>query len=260
MGTSSMLFDNHVVVVTGGARGIGQAVAEAFLREGGAVAVLDMDAAAGTPAGEFGTRGMLVECDVSSGRAVEAAFARIIERFGGVNILINNAGIQPYASVTESTEEQWDRVMGVNLKGAFLCAKCAIPSMLTRGKGVVINMASAQSFLSQARVAAYTTSKTALLGLTRSIAIDYAPKVRCVAVCPSTVDTPMLQWAVEQSPDPQAVLQECRQMHLAGRIARPEEIAELVLYLCSDKAAFITGQPVRIDGGLGVAIPGSQHQ
>jgi NAD(P)-dependent dehydrogenase (short-subunit alcohol dehydrogenase family) len=255
-----MLFDKHIAVVTGAAKGIGRSIAEAFFREGAKVALLDVDALARVQADGLGERGVFVECDVSSGRSVEAAFVRIAERFGGVDILINNAGIQPYATVTESSEEQWDRVMGVNLKGAFLCARSAIPLMLQRGRGVVINMASAQCFMSQARVAAYTTSKTALLGLTRSIAIDYAPKVRCVAVCPSTVDTPMLQWAIEQSPDPQAVLQECRQMHLAGRIARPEEIAELVLFLCSDKASFITGQPVRIDGGLGVAIAGSQHQ
>jgi NAD(P)-dependent dehydrogenase (short-subunit alcohol dehydrogenase family) len=131
--------------------------------------------------------------------------------------------------------------------------------MLERGGGVVVNMASAQSFMSQARVAAYTTSKTALLGLTRSIAVDYAPTVRCVAVCPSTVHTPLLDWALTLSPDPDEVLRECSGMHLTGRIARPEEIADLVLYLCSDKASFITGQPIRIDGGLGVTIPGSKR-
>jgi NAD(P)-dependent dehydrogenase (short-subunit alcohol dehydrogenase family) len=259
-GARCMSFDDKVAVVTGAAKGIGRSVAEAFFREGASVALLDIDAAGAAIAEVFGDRGLFVECDVASGEAVEAAFAAIIQRFGGVDLLVNNAGIQPYGSITETTEDEWNRTLGVNLTSAYLCARQAIPSMLERGGGVVINMASVQSFLSQSRVAAYTTTKTALLGLTRSIAVDYAPKVRCVAVCPGTVDTPLLQWGIRQSPNPEEVLQECNRMHLTGRVAKPEEIADLVLYLCSDKAAFITGQPVRIDGGLGVTIPGSQRQ
>jgi NAD(P)-dependent dehydrogenase (short-subunit alcohol dehydrogenase family) len=121
-------------------------------------------------------------------------------------------------------------------------------------------MASVQSFLSQERVAAYTTSKSALLGLTRSIAVDYAPKIRCVAVCPGTVDTPMLRDAIQLSPDPDAILKECYDMHPMQRIGTPEEVAELVMFLCSDKAGFITGQPIRIDGGLGLSIGGSKQE
>lgn len=255
-----MLFDKQVAVVTGSAKGIGQSVAEAFFREGASVALLDIDSSGSAIAESFGDRGLFVECDVSSAMAVEAAFAAIIKKFDGVDLLVNNAGIQPYGSITETTVEEWNRVLGINLTSAFLCARQAIPSMLERGKGVVINIASVQSFVSQGRVAAYTTSKSAMLGLTRSIAVDYAPTVRCVAVCPGTVDTPLLQWGIQQSPNPEEVLHECNQMHLTGRVAQPEEIAELVLYLCSDKAAFITGQPIRIDGGLGVTIAGSQRQ
>ena len=140
------------------------------------------------------------------------------------------------------------------------CAKFAIPSMQQRGRGVIVNMASVQSFITQANVAAYTTSKTALLGLTRSLAIDYGPKIRCVAICPGTVDTPMLHWAVNQSPDPQAVLKECDEMHPMKRVAKPEEIAAMVLFLASDHAGFITGQDVRIDGGLGISVGGSKRE
>jgi NAD(P)-dependent dehydrogenase (short-subunit alcohol dehydrogenase family) len=107
-------------------------------------------------------------------------------------------------------------------------------------------------------VAAYTAAKSAILGLTRSIAIDYAPQIRCVAVCPGTIDTPMLRDAINLSPDPGEVMQECVDMHLAGRIGKPEEVAELVLFLSSEKASFITGQAIRIDGGLGVSIGGSK--
>lgn len=252
-------FKNKVVVVTGAAKGMGAATARAFYREGARVALLDVDAAAGKVAAKFGKRGLFIHCDVSKGAQVETAFRTITRHYGGVDILVNNAGIQRYSTVTETTEEEWDFVLGVNLKSAFLCAKYAIPSMLKRGRGVVINLASVQSFLSQHRVAPYTTSKTALLGLTRSIAVDYAPKVRCVAVCPGTVDTPMLRWAIEQSPNPKEVFDECEQMHPMKRVAKPEEVAELILYLASDKAGFITGQYFRIDGGLGLSIGGSKR-
>lgn len=255
-----MSLGGQTVVVTGAAKGLGRAIAEAFHREGAGVALLDIDREAENIAHGFGSRGLYVACDVSSAAAVESAFATIGRWFGGIAVLINNAGVQHYGRVHDTPEAEWDRVMAVNLKSAYLCARHAIPSMLARGKGVVINIASAQSFMSQANVAAYTTSKTALLGLTRSIAVDYAPKIRCLAVCPSTIDTPMLRWAIEQSPDPQAVLTECEDMHLAKRIATPEEIAELVLFLCSDKAGFMTGQPVRVDGGLGIAIAGSKRK
>jgi NAD(P)-dependent dehydrogenase (short-subunit alcohol dehydrogenase family) len=110
-----------------------------------------------------------------------------------VDVLVNNAGINRYATVTETTEAEWDLVMNVNLKSAFLAAKYAIPSMQKKGSGVVVNISSVQAFVSQSQVAAYTTSKTAMLGLTRSIAVDYGPAIRCVAVCPGSINTPMLR-------------------------------------------------------------------
>jgi NAD(P)-dependent dehydrogenase (short-subunit alcohol dehydrogenase family) len=190
---------------------------------------------------------------------VKQAFQQADETLGGFHVLVNNAGIQTYGTVTETTEETWDRTLGVNLKSAFLCAQAALPVIQREGGGVVVNIASAQSLMSQAKVAAYTTSKTALLGLTRSIAVDYAPHVRCVAVCPGAVDTPMLNWAVQQSPNPEAVLEDCRQMHLSARIGSPREIADLVLFLSSGRAGFMTGQYYRIDGGMGVTIAGKMQ-
>ena len=151
-------------------------------------------------------------------------------------------------------------VLDVNLKSVFLCSKYCIPSMLRKGRGVVVNVASVQAFVSQQKVAAYTTSKSALLGLTRSIAIDYSPHIRCVAVCPGTVDTPMLREAIKESPDPDAVYQECIDMHPLKKLATPQEVSELIAFLASDKASFITGQAYRIDGGLGISVGGSKRE
>jgi NAD(P)-dependent dehydrogenase (short-subunit alcohol dehydrogenase family) len=189
---------------------------------------------------------------------VKTAFENINNHFGSIDFLVNKAGIQRYGSVTETSADEWDLVMNVNLKSLFLCSKYAIPFMFKNNKGVIVNIASVQAFLSQQKVAAYTTAKSAILGLTRSIAIDYAPQIRCVAVCPGTIDTPMLRDSIALSPNPDEVMQECIDMHLTKRIGTPEEVAELVLYLCDDKASFITGQAIRIDGGLGITIAGSK--
>ncbi len=256
-----MKFRNQVAVVTGGAKGIGGATAVRFLQEGARVVVLDVDIELGQAIlAPYGDQALFIPCDVSKADQVEKSFQQIRAGFGAMDILVNNAGIQRYSTVTETSEQEWDLVLGVNLKSAFLCARQAIPLMQVRKRGVVINVASVQSFISQRGVAPYVTSKTALLGLTRSIAVDYAPAIRSVAVCPGTVDTPMLQWAADQTSQPEELYREVREMHLMQRIAKPVEVAELILYLSSPSAAFITGQAFRIDGGLGLMISGSAKQ
>lgn len=245
------------VIVTGAAKGIGKATVDAFSKAGAIVFALDKDKEAlDMLKGAFPDI-YTFSLDVSQESEVIRTFQSISQIAVCIDILINNAGIQRYGSVTDTTAELWDEVMNVNLKSAFLCAQQAIPQMNGGKSGVIINVSSVQAFISQQKVAAYTTSKTALLGLTRSIAVDYAPGIRCVAVCPGTVDTPMLRESIGLSPDPEAVLRECEQMHLTGKIGTPEQVAALIVFLTTESAAFMTGQAVRIDGGLGITIGGS---
>ncbi|MEY3239315.1 MAG: hypothetical protein RIR11_753 [Bacteroidota bacterium] len=255
-----MFFNHKTVVVTGGAKGIGGACSRVFYRENARVVILDTDLLGQQLADELGERALFIRCDVSKETEVKRAIEQSVETFGPIDMLINNAGIQRYSAVTETSEEEWDLVMNVNLKSAFLCAKHTIPWMQKQGKGVIINVSSVQAFISQQTVAPYVTSKTALLGLTRSIAVDYGPQIRCVAVCPGTIDTPMLRDAILLSPDPAAVYQECVDMHLVKRIGSPEEVAEFILFLSGEHGGFFTGQAVRIDGGLGITIGGSKKE
>ncbi|MBL1213127.1 MAG: SDR family oxidoreductase [Ignavibacteriae bacterium] len=254
-----MNFKNKTVVITGGAKGIGGSCSEKFVSAGANVCILDIDEKGKDLAEKLGTNAVFYKCDVSAEQEVKQTFENIKEQFSEIDILVNNAGIQRYGKITETTEEEWDLVMNVNLKSAFLCSKYAIPLMQNKKQACVINVASVQAFISQQNVAAYTTSKTALLGLTRSIAVDYAPNIRSVAVCPGTVDTPMLRAAIQLSPDPDEVYQECVDMHLPKRVGTSDEVAELILFLASDNASFITGQAIRIDGGLGISISGSKR-
>ncbi len=253
-----MMLTNKIALITGGAKGIGRSTAEVFVREGAKVVLVDVDEQAGLAVQELlGDQALFLKADVSKATEVKRVVELCVANFGGLHHLINNAGIIHYASATTCSEEDWDRVMNINLKSAFLCAKYAIPSMQASGGGVIINVASAQSFISSANMIHYTTAKTALLGLTRSLAIDFGPAIRSISVCPGTVDTPMARNAWANAPDPETVHQESIGMHLLKRIAKPEEVGELIAFLCSDKAAFITGQAMRIDGGLGIAVPGS---
>jgi NAD(P)-dependent dehydrogenase (short-subunit alcohol dehydrogenase family) len=255
-----MSFENKTIVITGGAKGIGKACAELFHSRLAHVVILDVDDREGTSLAErLGERAYFIKTDVSKESDVVEAVHKIRNHFGEIDILLNNAAIQYFSTVTGSTLEEWDQTFAVNVRGGFLCAKHMIPSMQAKGSGVIINMSSVQAFVTQKQVASYATTKAAQVALTRSIAIDYAPVIRCVAICPGSVDTPLLRDLASRSPDPAAVLKECEDMHLMKRVADPLEIAEFVCYLASDKASFITGQAFRIDGGLGIMIQGSKQ-
>jgi NAD(P)-dependent dehydrogenase (short-subunit alcohol dehydrogenase family) len=249
-----------IVIVSGGAHGIGEAAVLAFARDGYRVALVDVDSA-GAEHVRQASRAlpgevMVVHADVSRSDDAREAVRQTVAAFGGVDALFNNAGIQPpesYKTAEHLDEAVWDRVMDVNVKSCFLLCKYAMPEMRTRGGGVVINNASVQGLQSQTLVPAYAASKGAVLSLTRNLALDYAvDNIRVVAICPGSVDTPMLRaTAALSAPDnPDATLLEWGRKHPLGRIARPHEIAEVVVFLASDNASFITGEYVCVDGGL----------
>ena len=186
-----------------------------------------------------------------------------VDRFGGIDILVCSAGIQRYGTVIETTEEMWDEVMTINLKSMFLAAKNAIPEMRKRGGGAIALVSSVQGLATQKTVAAYSTSKAAIIGLARSMAVDHAAEnIRVNAVCPASVETPMLREAAELHKGAStgaATITSWGGMHPLGRVGQPSEIAELIAFLVSPRASFITGAEYKIDGGmmaaLGVVLP-----
>jgi NAD(P)-dependent dehydrogenase (short-subunit alcohol dehydrogenase family) len=244
-----------VVIVTGGAQGIGEAIARRFLEEGSRVVIFDIKEPGWSADGLI-----FMRVDVSDPVQVRGGVDEVYRRFGRIDILVNNAGVESYAPVHELDEGEWDRVINVNLKGCFLTSKYAIPHMLKNGGGVVINIASVQSIMVESKVPAYASSKAGLLGLTRSIAVDYAPRIRAVAVCPGSVRTPLLEWAARElaggdEERARRIIEEWGRLHLIGRVIEPEEVANVVAFLASNQASAITGTCIMVDGGLSVKLP-----
>jgi NAD(P)-dependent dehydrogenase (short-subunit alcohol dehydrogenase family) len=253
-----MEFENKIAIVTGGSMGIGEASAKAFAAEGASVVLVDIDADNGNRvAGEInntGGKAVFLKADVSNSKEVKKIPEAAIKTFGGIDILHNNAGIQHYGTVASTPEEEWDRVLGINLKSIYLCAHYCIPEMMKRGGGTIVNTASVQSFACQPNVASYTTSKAGILALTRSIAVDFAAhNIRANAVCPGSVDTPMLRWAANLASNGKNVdelINEWGKHHPIGRVAKPEEVAQVVLFLAGPRSSFVTGSAYMVDGGL----------
>jgi len=260
-----MDFGGKVVVITGGGSGIGQACAREFADRRASVAVVDRDAKAGEQTvSELRSkkrRAEFFKADTSLRAQVEALVPEIVTRLGGIDVLVNNAGIQRYGTVTSDSEEEWDEVMGVNLKGAFLMSKYAIPVMIERGGGAIVMTGSVQSVAAQRNSVHYVVSKHGLLGLTRCVALDYGKQnIRANCVLPGAIDTPMLRWAAELDPDPKRVLDACDRLHIRGKMGRPEEVARVIVFLASDLASFVTGSAVMVDGGLLVPVGGMASQ
>ncbi len=260
-----MDFNGRVVVVTGGASGIGRACCLEFATRHAAVAIVDRDAENGQQAAdEIRNKGFAAEyfnCDVTNPAQVEAALQAVVSRFGGIDVLVNNAGIQRYGTVVTLTEEEWDEVLNANLKSAFLVTKYAIPHMLARGGGSIVMTGSVQSVAAQRNSAHYVASKHGLLGLARSIALDFGKQnIRVNCVLPGSIDTPMLRWAANLDPHPERVLQACDSIHIRGRIGTPEEVARVIVFLASDLASFMTGAAINVDGGMLVPVGGMAFQ
>jgi NAD(P)-dependent dehydrogenase (short-subunit alcohol dehydrogenase family) len=256
-----MSFEGKSVVVAGAGSGIGRAAAELLAAQGAAVTLVDVNAQAGAEAvvaiAKVGGRAQFQRADVSVPAEVDRAVDAARATFGPIDAVVFSAGIQRYGTALSTSQAQWDEVMGINLAGAWHVARACLPDLRGR-RGAIVIVSSVQGLASQQNVLAYTVSKHALLGLTRSLAMDFAADgVRANCVCPGTVDTPMLRWAASLDPNPQSVIDACVAMHPIGRIARPEEIAEVVAFLASDRASFVTGAVWTVDGGLLTQIGGA---
>jgi NAD(P)-dependent dehydrogenase (short-subunit alcohol dehydrogenase family) len=252
-------FEDKVVLVTGGASGIGLAAVRAFSREGAAVVIADLNAGAAEAVAADLPWAIFVKTDVTVLADAERAVATAAETFGGLDVLFSNVGIQTYGTVETLTEADYDRAMNVNFKGHVWMCKYAVPALRDRGGGAIVCTSSVQAVATQKAVPLYAASKAATLALVKAISNDHAREgIRANAVMPGSVDTPMLRWAAERfAPGVPAdvTVTEWGKSHPIGRVIRPEEVAQLVLFLCSDDARALTGAGYQIDGGLLAQVP-----
>lgn len=246
-------FAGKVALVTGAASGIGRATALAFAREGASVVVADVSEEGNQETARLiekeGGRAIAVRCDVAQTTDVKAALAKTVAAFGRLDFAFNNAGVEPnkLAATAELEEEEWNRIIDINLRGVFLCMKHEIPLILKQGGGAIVNTSSGAGIIGIKGSPAYTAAKHGVIGLTRSAALDYAAQnIRVNAVCPGYIDTPMMGRYTGDTPEGRAkVIAE----EPAGRMGEPEEIAGAVVWMCSDAAAFMVGHAMVIDGG-----------
>jgi NAD(P)-dependent dehydrogenase (short-subunit alcohol dehydrogenase family) len=259
-GVIVLRFLDKVVVVTGGSKGIGLAAAIKFSEEGAKIAIIGSSEQTAQDAVRevyqitknkniigFGI-------NVSDSKQVQSMVSEVVSKFGSIDILINSAGVQRYGSVVDTDEFTWDEVINVNLKGMFLTSKYVIPEMRRKGQGSIINVSSVQAYASQKQVAAYTASKGGINALTRAMALDHAEEnIRINSVSPASIDTPMLRWAADKfkgEGSQDDVIKQWGKTHPIGRVGTGNEVAELIAFLCSDEAGFITGADYKIDGGV----------
>ena len=241
-------------IITGGASGIGRAAALLFVSAGAAVVIADIDDQGGEALAKKihagGGEGIYVHCDVTKAEDCQRTVQRTINSFGGVDILFNNAGIIRRASVIDTTEEQWDRVMAVNVKSIFLMSKYTIPHMVQAGGGVILNTSSGWGLVGGRDAVSYCASKAAVVNLTRAMALDHgAQNIRVNCICPGDTDTPMLRVEARQLGENEKTFLDDAAERPLQRIGTPHDIAQAVLYLCSDAASYVTGSTLVVDGG-----------
>jgi NAD(P)-dependent dehydrogenase (short-subunit alcohol dehydrogenase family) len=247
-------FTGKVAVVTGGASGIGRAIAGRLAAEGAVVIIADRDATRGEAAAEelstSGAEGTFAELDVTRAADCARVVELAVDRGGGLDLLVCSAGIGAGAPIAMLDEADWDRVLDVNLKGTFLCARAAFPALAARGGGAIVNIASIAGFLAAPGFGAYAASKAGVIQLTRVLALEGAPQnVRANSLCPIWVETPLLQRHLESASHPAIARREMVRRIPLGRIATVDDVAAAALFLASDEAAFITGVALPIDGG-----------
>jgi NAD(P)-dependent dehydrogenase (short-subunit alcohol dehydrogenase family) len=243
-----MSLQDKVAIVTGGASGMGRAISEEFARRGARVVVADIDAggarAVADGIGAAGGRAVAVELDVTRGDDVRRVVAQVLEQQGRIDVLVNNAGVRLVKPFLEHTEDDWNRMLGINLTGQFLCAQAVVPAMLQQGCGRIINNASIASFVGRPNRVAYCAAKAGILGLTRAMAIDLRHRNICVnALIPGSIATPLNAQAAESAE------LDWGGETLAGRWGRPEDVAYAAAFLASDESGYITGSEIKVDGG-----------
>lgn len=248
----SRSLENKVAVVTGGGKGIGRAIVEAFLAEGATVLACGRGAEpADLPAGC-----VWAVADVAKQSDVDALADLAVKEFGRVDILVNNAGVQIEKSVVDTTDEDWDLLMGANAKGVFRMCRRFIPVMVSSGGGSIINIGSISGNHADPSMAIYNASKAFVHGLTRSIAVDHGRQgIRCNAICPGWIMTAMADAAFDLAKDPAAAKADALARHAVGRFGEPADIAKAAIWLASENSSFVTGQTVTVDGGLVAATP-----
>ena len=242
--------EGKVAIVTGAARGIGAAIARRFVAEGARTALFDLDRRAGEDvARSLGAAARFFPCDVTRGADCDRAVAAATDLFGPATVLVNNAGISIPGGLEEMTEEEWSATFSVNVGAIHLLGRRIIPMMRRAGGGAIVNIASESAFIGFPMHPAYCASKAAVVHLSRSMAVRYAPdRIRVNALCPVTIDTELYLNFISRQPDPEATHRSVLAMHPLG-LGKPEDIAAAALYLASDEAAYVTGAPMLVDGG-----------
>jgi NAD(P)-dependent dehydrogenase (short-subunit alcohol dehydrogenase family) len=251
-------FADKVALITGGGSGIGRASVIAFASKGASVIVVDVDAEGGEETvqlvNEIDSEATFIKADVSQANEVENIVNQTVEIYGRIDYAHNNAGIEGARALTaDCLEEDWDRVIGINLKGVWLCMKFEIPAMLKQGRGAIVNTASVNGLVGYRARPAYVASKHGVVGLTKAAALEYAQQgIRINAVCPGFIRTPLIERALSQYPGDEAtkIEQMIIGMEPVGRMGTSEEVAQTVVWLCSDAASFVTGHAMAVDGGI----------
>jgi meso-butanediol dehydrogenase / (S,S)-butanediol dehydrogenase / diacetyl reductase len=240
--------------ITGGGTGIGRACALLFAREGAKVAVAGrrrapLDRVAQEIIAE-GHEALAMECDVTRKSSVEGALRGVVERFGGLNVIVNNAGTMHVGSAEETSEDDWNRVMATNLTGTFLVSRAAVPALRRAGGGTIVNIGSYLGLVGLKQRAAYCASKGGMTMLTKAMALDHAAEqIRVNCICPALVETEMALSAMQRMPDPAAYRKQRESQIPLGRAGTPEEVAQLAVFLASDESAWMTGNAIALDGG-----------